>query len=447
MVEGEPGAPRPGVRAGIARLTFLGFRADVVNAAAMVITSIVVARGLGPTDRGVFFLVFLGATLIALLADCGLSVTSIVYGANREIPARQLHGTAVVSSVVAAAVATALLLPFEGFWTDGVLQGLDDSLLLMLALGILPVLYAQIIGALLTGMGHVPEVSGLRLAQAILYVTLISPAALTGDPHWAVAAWLATVTAYAAGLAFYAGRFSGRPAVPAAGTLRQIVSFGGRSYLGSLAQQGFLRVDVLFLSARYGPAVVGVYSLAAIISEKIGLVGHAMYGASAETVGRGGPEAVALIALTLRLLLTMLVPVAIVLGLLSGPGFPLVFGEGFDSAALPFVILLPGTIAIVCWTFVSLFIISALRRPGTTTLIQGGALLVSLPLYYLAVDAWEMTGAATVSSAIYLAVLGAGVAVVLRNTELRLRDLIPRAGEPARLIALLRTSVSRGAQA
>ena len=426
MAEGDSDAPRKGVQAGIARRTFLGFRADVVSAVSMLVTAIVVARALGPADRGLYFLVFLASMLIAMIADVGMSTTSMVYGGNREIPSRQLHGVAVVASVLAALLAAALLLPLEGFWTEGVLNGLDTTLLAIVAASVLPMLYSQIVVALLTGMGHVPEVSAVRVAQSVLYPLLVIPAAaLTGSPQWAAAAWLATTVAYAVALGAYAARFAGPPAIPTRATSRTVVSFGSRSYVGSLSYQGFLRVDVLFLSARYGPSVVGVYSLAATMAERIGVAGFAMYGATAEAVSQGGREAARLTSLTTRLMLAMLIPLGIVLGLLAAPGFSLVFGDDFADAALPFVILLPGTIALVCWHFMSLYIVSALRRPGTTTVIQGAALLVSLPLYWIAVREWEMTGAAIVSAGTYLALFAAGAWVFLRNSGLPLRELVP----------------------
>jgi O-antigen/teichoic acid export membrane protein len=94
---------------------------------------------------------------------------------------------------------------------------------------------------------------------------------------------------------------------------------------------------------------------------------------------------------------------------------------------------------------VGLFLVSALRRPGTTTLIQAGGLVLSLPLYYVAIREAEMAGAAIVSSAAYLAVLGAGVAVMLRSTELKLGDLLPGRAEPVRLVGFVRAALSRQA--
>ena len=57
------------------------------------------------------------------------------------------------------------------------------------------------------------------------------------------------------------------------------MSFGLRGYVGTVAHQGFLRVDVFFISARSGPGQVGIYSLASVFAEQISLLGKAVYGA------------------------------------------------------------------------------------------------------------------------------------------------------------------------
>ena len=91
----------------------------------------------------------------------------------------------------------------------------------------------------------------------------------------------------------------------------------------------------------------------------------------------------------------------------------------------------------------SLYIVSAMRRPEITTAIQGTALLASLPLYWFAVREAEMTGAAIVSAGTYLAVFAAGVAVFLRGSGLPLRELVPGRREAVQIATSLRTALAR----
>ncbi|MDQ3648097.1 MAG: oligosaccharide flippase family protein [Actinomycetota bacterium] len=439
MTEERPDSPQVSV----ARGTFLGVRADVVTAISLVVVSVVLARALGPANRGIFFLGALVAAYAAIIGDLGMSTAGVVYAANRRIALGHLHGVAVGFSVVAGAVAAVALLPFEGFWTDTVLKGLDTTVLILVCVGIPPLLYAQIMVAVLTGTGRVPATATLRTAQAIALPLLLTPVAVaTGSPAWSLGAWLVTSVGYAAAIATYTVRQVTGPTLPSGETIRTMASFGTRGYIGTLSHHGFLRIDVFFLSARFGPAVVGLYSLASVVAERISLIGQAVYAASANRVGSAPlQEAAALTAQTVRLLLLVMTPAAALMAVLSWPVFPLAFGRDFADAALPFTLLLPGTVCLTVWHVTSLFIVSALRRPGTTTLIQGGALLVSLPLYYLAVREASMTGAAIVSSVVYASVLAMGLAVFVRNSPVSPRELLPHRGDLSEAVAALRGSM------
>ncbi|MBN1528514.1 MAG: oligosaccharide flippase family protein [Thermoleophilaceae bacterium] len=441
----DDGGGGSGARVSIARGTFIGLRADVATAVSALLMSVIVSRGLGPENRGVFFLALLVASMIALVGNLGLSTASIVFAATREISLAQLHGIAILLSTLAAAVGAAVLLGAEGFWTSEVLKGLDTVTIVLLCLGIAPTLYAQISQALLTGLGRIPYVSAVRVAVAIANPLVLAPVVIvTNDPQWAVGAWLAVMAGNALALAVYLWLRVGRPLRPRWSVLREVVSFGIRGYVGTVAHQGFLRVDVFFISARSGPGLVGIYSLASVFAEQISLLGKAVYGASARSIGELDRESSAqLTARIVRLLVALMVPVAVVAGLLAEPLFPLVFGEDFDQAALPFVLLLPGTICLALWYVVGLYIVSSLRRPGTTTLIQGGALLASLPLYYFAIKAWEMTGGAIVSSATYVSVLACGVAVLVANSGVRVRQLVPGPADLRSLAQFGRTAIGR----
>ena len=436
MSEERPPSPQVSV----ARGTFLGVRADIATALSMIVVSIVLARALGPEKRGIFFLASLVAMYATIVGDLGMSTAGIVFAANQRLALSHLHGVAIIFSLAAGAVAAAVLLPFESFWTGTVLKGLNATILILACLGIPPLLYAQITGAVLTGTGRVPATAALRIGQSLALLVLVAPVAIvTGSAAWSLGAWLVASVGYACATAAYTFTRVTAPHLPTRETVRSMASFGARGYVGTLSHHGFLRIDVFFLSARLGPAVVGVYSLASVVAERISLIGQAVYSASASRVGSAPRDkAAALTAQTVRMLILLMVPAGALAAALSWLVFPLAFGPGFSGAALPFALLLPGTVCLTVWHVTSLFIVSALGRPGTTTLIQGGALLVSFPLYYFAVREAGMTGAAIVSSAVYSSVLAMGLVVFVRNSPVAPRDLLPRRTDMPRLVGAIR---------
>ena len=443
--EPPDGAAAPEPRASLARATYAALQADVLQAVSDFVVVIVVARALGPTERGVFFLAVLASTIIALLGNLGLATAAIAYGANRRIPLRELHGLAIVLSVVVGALGAALLLGLEHVWVTSVLSGMDHVTLVLVAVSVTPVIYAQIVGAMLYGMGLTRQISQIRMGIAVANPLLMIPAVLVGGrtAAWAIAAWLATMTLFAVVLAFYTVRRLSGPAWPSRATTREVTSFSLRSYVGTLAHQGFLRLDVLFVSARLGPRAVGLYSQASGLAERMTTLGHAMYASSAARLGSDPPDRAAELGAELvRVLLLIMVPAAVVLAAVAHPLMVVLFGEAFAPAAVPFRILLPGTVCLTIWYVLSLYIISSLRRPGATTVIQGVALLVSAPLYWVAVRQWGYNGAAVVSSVIYAAVGVASVAILANSPHVRLGQLRPTSADVRHMLDLARAAAA-----
>jgi O-antigen/teichoic acid export membrane protein len=141
--------------------------------------------------------------------------------------------------------------------------------------------------------------------------------------------------------------------------------------------------------------------------------------------------------------LLVLVTLAAGLALLARPLITTVFGEEFGPAVKPFVLLLPGTVCLTLWYLLSLFLVVSARRPGLTTILQTAALGFSIPIYYVAVREWGMTGGAVVSSCVYAVLLVAGVTAFVRLSDARLRDLVPRPSDITTVFSVTRATVKR----
>jgi O-antigen/teichoic acid export membrane protein len=431
----------------VARGTAYGLVADAATVVSGLVVAVVVARFLGPENRGIYALAVLVASLVAIVGDVGMSTSGIVFGANHRVPLRHLHGTAVLLSLAVAAL-TALAVLGVGDWlTSRLLRGVTTDELWLVVIAVVPLLYAQVVAAMLTGLGRLRSLSIIRVGAAVgtPLVLLAAVWASAGSPYWAIVGWLGGTLLLAAPMAVVATRYMGPPTPPSPTEARTLFGFGGRAWIGTMSHHGYLRTDVLFISARLGPASVGQYSLAAVLAERISLIGSAVYNSGASRVGSGDRAmAEALVARLVRLLVVAIVPLVVLLGFLSWILIPAAFGEDFRPAIVPFVLLLPGTAALTIWYVLGLFIVAALERPGVTTMIQGGAMLISLPLYWIAVGEWGMTGAAIVSSGIYISVLTAGVLIFRRHRSGPGAHLSPRGEDVRQSLAFARDALSRG---
>jgi len=435
--------PTPG--ASLARPTLLALEADIAIALSTFVTAIIVARALGPTNRGIYFLATLAASIIVLFGNLGMDSAAMVYGAKRRIPASQLHGLALSFSIAVGVAGAALLLGLEHVWVTTVLKGMSWTTAVLVAVSIAPLLYAQVIGAMLTGMGHVPAISVMRIGLAFATPAVTVPAVVIyGNAASAVAAWLIITSAFAVLLCWYASSRVARPARPTTWALREATSYSLRVYVGSLAAQGFLRIDFFFVSAYMGPRAVGLYSQASVMAERMTTFGQAVYASSAQRLGSDPPrEAAVLAAALVRLLLLVMVPVAIVLAVFARPLIVLLYGARFGAAGEPFAILLPGTVCLTLWYIVSMYVMSSLHRPGATTLIQGSALICAVPLYWLAVHQWGFNGAAAVSTVVYVGVFIAGLSFLVRSPYIGWRELIPTHRDARAVLVLAARALTR----
>ena len=424
----------------VARGTAYGVVADAVSIITALLAAVLIARFLGPANRGVYFLVLYVATLVVLVGDLGLSTSGIVHAAKGLTSRERMHGTAIVLSLGVTLVTALALLLLQPLLSRTVLKGVTARDMWFIIAGVGPLLYAQTTSAMLTGLGRVPQLSIIRLWTSVLalVITAVALWASDGETIWALAAWLVSTLILAAWTGAEAVRRMGTPRWPSSADARGLFGFGARSHLGTLSHHGFLRADVLFISARLGPAAVGEYSLASLLAERLSLLGSAVYAAGASHVGsRALEDASELTARMIRVVLALLLPAATVLALFAHPLITILFGSDFEPAVVPFVLLLPGTVCLTVWYLVSLHLIAALERPLATTTIQGVAMLISLPLYYVAVREWHMTGAAIVSSAVYISVMIAGIVVFTRATHVRARRLLPGRQDAAELRAIV----------
>jgi O-antigen/teichoic acid export membrane protein len=429
----------------LARTTYLALQADVATALSDLTMAIIVARALGPANRGIYFLALFAAALIALIGNMGMATATIVFGANQRLPRAQLHGVAIMFSVGIGAVGAALLLGFADVWQESVLRGVDDATLALVAVSLAPLIYGQIVGALLAGMGEVPALARRRIGLAVAAPLITIPAVLLsdGEPVWPVAAWVVAMIGFAIALGMLAAQRIGPPVRPELATLRELLSFSLRGHIGTLAHQGFLRIDVLFVSAYLTRTSVGYYAQASVLAERMSTLGHAVYSSSAARLGSDPPrEAAHLAAEIVRVLLIVMVPVGLVLALFSQSIMVVLFGSEFEPAATPFAILLPGAICLTLWYVLSLYALSTLRRPGLTTLVQGVAFLVSAPLYWLAVREWGINGAAVVSTVVYTSICAAGVAILLSSSDVSARELVPTRRDVTRVAGLARNALA-----
>jgi O-antigen/teichoic acid export membrane protein len=376
----------------------------ITVAAAGALTTIALARVLGPGGWGSYFVAQSLALMLTVAMGLGVEHGIAYYVGSRQWGARAAYSAALKAAAVLGVLGAAL--------------GIGARLLAPSAFAELSVwLIAAVVVGLPFGLARF-YVSSIGLAtdryeaytlmtalQALFTAVLAVPAALLFALEGAVVATtLATVTV-GLGAALWGRRRLPRDAAAEPRQLRRAVHFGLKGYAANALQLLNYRLDLFILSAVSSRAVVGSYSLAVAVTALMWLLPGALsevlfprvahLSRREDELAREMVETKSLRHATLAVVTTGLV-VAAALALLVVP----VFGEEFRPAIRLGLILLPGASIVG----ISSILAATVVGRGKPIYTLYGALVVTpltVVLYALLIPWLHADGAALASTLSY----------------------------------------------
>lgn len=237
------------------------------------ITTVLIARHLGPTGQGVFAVSFNLTLILVQLGSSGLSVaTPTLVARDARLTSSIITNSLLLAGCGAILLAACALL-LKALASD-VLAGLN-WINLAITLAALPAALATMfMQAVLQGQHRMPAFGLIDAAQAsmtlcgVIVAIVAFAAGITGI--------LAAITAsryVALLLALALLRADLSPTAPLRmGLLRSMLAFGSRIYLVGLITFLLIRLDLLLVNSILGQHQAGLYSLAGYISEALTII-------------------------------------------------------------------------------------------------------------------------------------------------------------------------------
>jgi O-antigen/teichoic acid export membrane protein len=312
---------------------------------------LLLARVLGPADLGIFTLVLVIQSLVAVVANAGMFAVTQYHAGSDELP---LDRT-VAAGLVGTIVATAMLVPPLSFvlaWSyPTFLPGLPFELLVLgLLAGPLRIGSETLLGALI-GRGDPRAQALLSLvgAAALLVPLVIAAANGALDLGLAIRVWVAAQVATLAAAVLRVRRLS-TIATPRSVALdpalwRGVVRLGAGAYFVYLLFWASLRVDRVALNLSGGAEALGMFAIAGWVAESLNLVptavANVLYPRLA-LAARGSETAD--IARAVRATIAALAILAIPLVAFVGLASSLVAGPSFTGTLPLLLVLLPGQV-------------------------------------------------------------------------------------------------------
>jgi O-antigen/teichoic acid export membrane protein len=202
--------------------------------------------------------------------------------------------------------------------------------------------------------------------------------------------------------------------------LRPLMGFGFRAFAGTVANMANGRLDQMIMVPFVGSVQLGLYAVAVSISSLPQQFAQAV---AARSFGEmASPEDRARNAERyLRLTVLLALGVGVVLALAVPFALPLLYGTQFHGSVAPFLILLPGSVALSV-VATSTSVLSIYGQPGRASVAELAGLAGTVIGLVVLLGPAGIVGAALVSSISYTITL---IIHILYLKRLRLRKLVP----------------------
>jgi O-antigen/teichoic acid export membrane protein len=389
------------------------------------VASILLARWLGPSDRGTLGIMVSANGLALAVLGLGLAAAAHYYASRRDTRLNALLG----DTLAYGALLGVIVVPAVWFLRDPIAELLSKGQSAdawVLAAVLVPVSFVQFTtqahlgGGLRFGLLNVLWVAS-RLAQLVLVVVLLGSLGL-GVGAALVSLIVASLVITCGGLPAALAR-SGFPTLDL-GLFRHLLAYGLRSQAAGLFRILNFRLDVIILGFFQPLAVVGYYVVAQVMAELVITLSRSFQPVVLTLVARReGEERRSTTVAAVRH--HGILALAAVLGNAVLGSFVIVhgFGPDFHDAVVPMLILLPGMWFLGTGTLIGSDL-SGRERPGLASALAGLAVLVTVGLDLLLIPPFGATGAAIASLGAYVVFGIASLIALSRLTGVSLPTLV-----------------------
>ena len=412
----------------VLRLSAVGLALRVALLVVVITNALLLARMLGPSGFGQYFLFLRLVSVLAALADLGFSQSVNAFCGRHREWRRHIHNVMlwlVPIFSLAATVLAGLVLWFAG---QTLLPNLTRSLM-VLAFFVLPLsLYANLWNSMMIGIAQIWRVNLVQLVMCTvsLSLTVIFVVVLQGGVKAAANIYVVVMFAQFLVMLIMGLRFGKHVPAESPQDLRNtMMSFGLRAYPGAIGHLLFIRIPVFIINITHGPAAVGIFSIAQQIAEKLLLPVESIQDVVYERMSvLPAQAAAAAMNLYLRLTWWGVWGTVIFASVFSYVGVGLVLGSAYTQAIGVAQILFVGSAFAAVSLLLDTFFVNQLHRPGLVSILAWVKFLLGLVFSLLLIPSFGVRGAAV--SVALMQIIGAVVYVYLyvRVTKSGLKDLL-----------------------
>ena len=366
--------------------------------------NILLARLLGPADRGLFALLSTLPDLIAAITSGGLN-TAVGYQAAKQKPMGLLLTQVLIYGCLLSGILTLLCISLLT-WLDTDISAVEQlGVWIWLLIPVVPLTVLK--SGLLTLHNADERVNAfnmLRLLESSTPLFLF----LVFIFFWRDRVFDAALISWIGGLAVvtivgwcWLKRFHLLTLKCQPKEQGELLRFSARSHPDILFQQILLRADYLFIGALLPASALGHYAMASAAAELLLIIPEAVTTPLMKRLLQQDKKTEQLMPLALRITATVMLGACLVMALIGEWLIITLFGNDYAPAYPALLALLPGLFAL-CYASILRLDLLGKGRPGTLSLIVGLGAALNLVLNLILIPKFNITGAAIASSAAYI---------------------------------------------
>jgi O-antigen/teichoic acid export membrane protein len=371
------------------------------------ISSVILARGLGPDARGSFALMLLITMVFIRLGSFGLEIANVYYTANQRHPIRDLVANSIIVGLVSGFVGIVVLysmthipLIHEYFIKNNIFPPMLYALVATLPI----TLISTFLTGVLQGQERVFQFNAVNLI--ITFVLVVFQSILIfglGFGLWgAVAAYGISAISGVSLAILYIRNITPISLQPSLTVFKDSTSYASKAYIANLLQFLNYRLDQFMVGFFLGPAALGFYVVAVGLVERLWMIPQSIAAVLfPRTSASGNEKADILTPKISRFTLLLLLMLSVGLGTISRPLILVLYGESFEPSIKPLLWLLPGIVALG-YGKILMSDLAGRGRPDVGLVASAISFIGTLALDLLLIPRLGLVGAAVASSVTYI---------------------------------------------
>ena len=262
--------PQEGRRARFAKDVGITLGAKFCNYGVALISSIMLARMLGPDGRGLLAVVSLLPGLVVAFGNLGIDASAVYLVAQKKWPLKILSGNILSLTLLLSLICVACGFGTVALFSHALFPGVSARYL-FLSLALVPLgLLLSNVSSIFNGLARYRELNIFAVLQTVAFPVLFGALTWFGrlGLGGAILALILSVALANVAAISRLWRILGTPTLALSlGCLNDILRYGVVSHIGSVVQFLNYRVDVLLLNGFLNPKAVGFYTLAVSLAE------------------------------------------------------------------------------------------------------------------------------------------------------------------------------------